>query len=613
MRTKSSRGRIGRWLVAFALAGGAIVPIDHAVAQDVPRQVLVLYSTRRDAQIVTVGEREFPRILDEGLSGQLDYYSEYIDRARFPDPAYKTAFREFLRKKYEKKRFDVVIAVQDIALEFIRENRTDLFPDSPIVYFVSSGIRRLPNSTGLISQLDFGSTLTFVRQLQPDVRHVYVVSGTEAGDKEYTALAREQFRAFASPLDIAYLTGLPTRALERRLSSLPPHSAIYYVVVNRDGEGGYVHPLEYLDRLSTIANAPIYCWVDSAMGHGVVGGSLKSQPAQAEAIARLALRVLNGESPDSIPPAAPKLNINQIDWRQLRRWRISEARVPPGTLVRFREPSVWQRYRGYILSAIALLLAQSVLIVGLMVNRSRRRAVELQLRGRETELRGSYERIRDLGQRLLSAQDAERSRLARELHDDFGQQLALLSIHLEQLNGSGSLKRDETDGLARAALERVNSIADSLRALSHRLHPAKLHLIGLVPALTSLQRELSRSDFSVTFRHENVPPALPHEITLCLYRVVQEALQNAIKHGAARHVSVHLRRAGAQLLLTVLDDGVGFVVDAEWGKGLGLLSMAERLESIDGQVNIDSAPGAGTRVEVSVPLPPVQESIATAV
>src|SRR5262245_43296976 len=493
MRVKAGGGWIVRWLVAIVIAFSAVATDGNAFAQDVQRQVLVLYSARRDAQIVTVGEREFPRILDQGLREGLDYYSEYIDRARFPEDSYKNAFRDFLRLKYRDKRFDVIIAVQDLALEFVREYRTELFGDSPIVYVATSATARLPNSTGLVANVDFSSTLAFVTQLQPDVRQVFVVSGTEMGDKEYVNLARDQFRAFEPQLTITYLSGLVTRDLEQRLSSLPEHSAVYYVIVNRDGEGGYFHPLEYLDRMAAVANAPIYCWVDSAMEHGIVGGSLKSQQTQAEAIARLALRVLHGESADAIPVTAPKLNVSQVDWRQLRKWGISEARVPAGTLVRFREPSAWERYRIYILGAIALVLGQSVLIVGLLLHRARRRAVEGRLRRRENELRRSYERIRDLGQRLLSAQDAERSRIARELHDDLGQQLALLAIHLEQLNANSPLKRDDADTLARAALERTHSIADTLRDLSHRLHPAKLHLIGLVSALTSLQRELSRS------------------------------------------------------------------------------------------------------------------------
>jgi signal transduction histidine kinase len=607
MRTLSRGGAFGRWLVAI-VAVAAIAPDSSAIAEDVQKQVLVLYSTRRDAQIVTVGEREFPRILDQGLREGLDYYSEYIDRARFPTASYRTAFRDFLRLKYKDKRFDVVIAVQDLALDFVREYRTELFADSPIVFFANSPITRFPNITGLVADLDFSSTLAFITQLQPDVRHVFVVSGTEAGDKEYEGFARDQFRSFEPQLSITYLSGLPTRALEERLSSLPEHSAVYYLVVNRDGAGEYVHPLEYLDRLASTANAPMYCWVDSAMEHGIVGGSLKSQQSQAEAIARLALRVLQGEPADSIPITAPKLNVSQVDWRQLRRWGISEARVPAGTLVRFREPSAWDRYKGYIIATVALLLAQSVLIAGLVAHRARRQRAEAQLREREAELRISYDRIRYLGQRLLSAQEAERSRIARELHDDFAQQLALLAINLEQMTDARSA--GDSAGLAQAALDRLHSLATGMRDLSHRLHPAKLQLIGLVPSLASLQRELTRHDFTVTLTHENIPVALPHEVTLCLYRIVQEALQNAIRHSGAREVWVSLRGVEDQLALTIVDDGVGFDVDAAWGKGLGLLSMSERLESIDGSVKIQSRPGAGTRVDVTVPVAPLEERAA---
>jgi signal transduction histidine kinase len=136
--------------------------------------------------------------------------------------------------------------------------------------------------------------------------------------------------------------------------------------------------------------------------------------------------------------------------------------------------------------------------------------------------------------------------------------------------------------------------------------------MGLVPSLSSLPRELSRAGLSITFTHQNVPPGLSHDLTLCLYRVVQEALQNAIRHSSAHNVSVNLRGDADTLMLTITDDGMGFDVDAEWGTGLGLLSMTERLESMNGGVTIHSRRGAGTRVEVSVPVPLVRET-ATAV
>src|SRR5262249_15795777 len=153
-------------------------------------------------------------------------------------------------------------------------------------------------------------------------------------------------------------------------------------------------------------------------------------------VARFAVRVLRGEPADTIPVSTANLNVVQVDWRQLRRWGIGEARVPVGTVIRFREPSLWERYRGYMLGIAALMAAQPGLIRVLRVQGARRRQAETEVRSSQAKLRDSYEHIRDLGRRLLMAQEAERSRIARELHDDVGQQLALLAIDLELIGGA---------------------------------------------------------------------------------------------------------------------------------------------------------------------------------
>jgi signal transduction histidine kinase len=237
----------------------------------------------------------------------------------------------------------------------------------------------------------------------------------------------------------------------------------------------------------------------------------------------------------------------------------------------------------------ALVLAQSALIGGLLVQRARRQRAEEQVR------------VRDLGSRLLSAQESERSRIARELHDDISQQVALLAIDLKRLRSSVDGRAEEGE-LVDGALDRTHSLAKSVYELSHSLHPSKLRLLGLVHALEGLQRELSRPGMSIDFAHDNVPAALPPELTLCLYRVVQEGLQNAIKYSGSNHVSFELRGHPDALTLTIADHGVGFDVSAAWGKGLGLISMNERLEALGGTVDIHSRPGAGTRLEVRVPL-----------
>jgi signal transduction histidine kinase len=385
---------------------------------------------------------------------------------------------------------------------------------------------------------------------------------------------------------------------------------VYYVVVDRDGAGRIFHPIAYLDRLAAVVNAPIYSWVESAMDHGIVGGSLKSHVLQAQAIAGQALRVLHGERADLVPVSSPNLNVLQVDSRQMRRWGLEESRLPPGTIVKFREPSAWDRYGLYILSAAVVFITQTLLIAGLFLQSERRRRVESELRWREADLQNSYERIRDLGARLLHSQDTERSRIARELHDDISQQVALLEMDLEQLSGSIEA---EPRLLAAEARDRATSIARSVHDLSHRLHPAKLRLIGLVAALDGLRHELSRSDVAITFAYDGVPSALPQELTLCLFRVAQEALQNALKYSGARQISLDLRWSARELTMTVVDDGAGFDVEGAWGRGLGLVSMSERLEGVGGSVAVRSRRGEGTRVEASVPAHVVERTVADSI
>jgi signal transduction histidine kinase len=261
--------------------------------------------------------------------------------------------------------------------------------------------------------------------------------------------------------------------------------------------------------------------------------------------------------------------------------------------------SVWDRYGDYLPSAVLVVLAQSSLIAALLIQGSRRRRAEATVSRKQAELRRSYDRIRDLAARLLNAQEVERSRMARDLHDDISQQMALLQLDLEQLSG---LVEGKAEDLSCDALQRTQDISRSLHDLSHRLHPAKLRLIGLVAALEGLRRELSQPEIAITFEHDGVPAPLPEDLALCLFRIVQEALQNAIKYSHGRHLTVNLRGSSNQLTLTVADDGVGFDVNTTWSKGIGLISMHERLEAVGGSLTIDSKPGQGTRLHATVPL-----------
>ena len=187
-----------------------------------------------------------------------------------------------------------------MALDFLGTARDELFPGTPVVFFTDTpSTPRMPNSTGVVAEPTWLPRLRWQRRCsRPSNGSTWSPAPRTVTDSSSVEPARSC--ALRSRLAITYLSGLPTPELKRRLASLPANSIVYYLFVNRDGAGADFHPLEYLQDIAPIANAPIYSWVDSAMGHGIVGGSLKIQEKQTEAVAELALRVLGGESPDSM-------------------------------------------------------------------------------------------------------------------------------------------------------------------------------------------------------------------------------------------------------------------------------------------------------------------------
>jgi PAS domain S-box-containing protein len=221
-----------------------------------------------------------------------------------------------------------------------------------------------------------------------------------------------------------------------------------------------------------------------------------------------------------------------------------------------------------------------------------------------TEHKQNEELLRRLSARLISTQEEERKRLARELHDHVNQTLALLSVELEQL-GRSSPSASVGQELIQAMQQRVKALSSDVHALSHRLHPAKLKHLGLVPAMRALCRDMEESGLHVHFSDRDIPRILPEEVALTLYRVTQEGLQNVRKHSGTDRVELDLTRQSAVVTLRLRDRGKGFDPSTvECGNGLGLVSMTERIGSVGGTLAIRSAPGAGTEIEASVPIEP---------
>jgi signal transduction histidine kinase len=214
------------------------------------------------------------------------------------------------------------------------------------------------------------------------------------------------------------------------------------------------------------------------------------------------------------------------------------------------------------------------------------------------------EALASVSRRLIEAQDQERAHIARELHDDLSQRMALLQIGLEQFEQDAKDLSAEGRQHLHEVSEVAMEVSSNIHDLSHRLYPSKLDTLGLLPSLSSFCRDFGKQyNLQLQFVHQGIAGPIPRDVSLCLFRIVQEALRNVIKHSGATEAKVNLFSPGDRIELSISDSGSGFSPElAETKAGLGLVSMRERLLLVGGQLAIDSKPSQGTRIHASVPL-----------
>jgi len=232
-----------------------------------------------------------------------------------------------------------------------------------------------------------------------------------------------------------------------------------------------------------------------------------------------------------------------------------------------------------------------------------RDATETQVRERTAELKHANEALEDLAGRLIHAQEEERSRIGRELHDHVSQRLGVLAIKIDQLRTGAAANQAEISTALDRLRQDTSEVTHDIHRLSHRLHSSMLDHLGLIPALHRLVNEFSeRHDISIAFTHSPSVSQMPSDVALCLFRIVEESLTNIVKHSGSPSARVDVSHKDDAIQLVIEDAGRGFdikTVDAK--AGLGFVSMRERLRLVRGSLHIESTPLEGTRLEVSVP------------
>lgn len=587
------------WWRFVILAAISLATVNFVAAEPLPRSVLVINQSGPNRPWIVGFSTALRNILQADPSGPISLYIEDLDLTEFRSPEYEDSALEFLRVKYRNKSIGVVVSLGSLAYPYALHLRTKMWPGSQMVFSMmdEAMATRLvipPGVTGTFMRLTLEDMVKAAQALVPGLSNVALV-GDQLEKQSFYRHFAEELPGIAAKLQIIDLSGLPLKQVQRRVGELPDRTAILYTGIFVDGLGTSHIPADALTLIANAANRPVVVDVDSYMGRGAVGGFLLTAESAGEDTGKLVLRVLNGDSGSNIPIRSGGVVKPIFDWRQLQRWGIDEASLPPGSEIRFRELSVWEQYKFHILLAITLCVVEAVFIVILLAGR-RRLNLEYVKR-QQAELAA-----RDLSGRLINAQEAERSRLARELHDDVTQRLALLAIDASR--GENASTNSAGASAMRGIRDGLIHLSEDVHALSYRLHPSILEDLGLLEALRIECDQFSRvENVGINVKTEGLFDGLPGATALCLFRIVQEALRNVARHAKARAVQISLRHREDQLELMVSDDGAGFnPVQHRLRPSLGLASMVERVHLLDGKLHIESAPGIGTTIKAWLPL-----------
>ena len=584
-----------RFLQLLAVLAGTWLGACDALAADpaTPKRILLIHSFGRDFAPYDTIASVFRTELAKGFPGPIALSETTLDAGRPVTNEEEAAFVEYLRARFASPAPDLVVTIGPPAARLYLAHRDRLFPSAALVMAalderLARGAVLRPNDAAVVGKVDLPRLYENIFQLLPDTTTIAVVVGASRLEQFWLKELQREAAPFVGRADFQWLSDLSLEQMKERVGRLPPRSAVLYGLLIVDAAGVPHERQNGLAALYAAANAPIFGLYENELGKGVVGGPYSSQRRRGEQIAEAAHRILRGAA-----SAEPQIQVTGFeppvyDWRELQRWNIDPARLPAGSEIRFRPPTMWEEHRGAIVATITVIVLQAALITALLWQRVRRRRAESE--------------ARNLGGRLITAHEDERRRLARELHDDVTQRLAALAIQAAKLEGSpaGAESRESVSSMRDGLVE----LSEDVHALSYRLHPTVIEDLGLVEALRAECDRVARNEpIRVELDASAVPVKLPADAAVGLFRVAQEALRNVARHAKASDVQVALHGGNGRLVLAVRDNGSGFEDSRkETGASLGIASMRERMRQLDGSLDVDSAPGRGTTITAWVPL-----------
>jgi len=602
-------------------------------------QVLVLFDEDNDLPGMASIQRGLRQALVQDFGDDIGFYTESLQLTQFRDRDSDSILSDFLGRKYQGERLDLIVAVMEPSLDFLLRHRDSLFAGTPIVFCgldsTEVANKLLPaDVTGVMMKRRFAPTVDTMLALRPDTRRLYVVGGSSRFDRRLQGIARRDLEAVANRLEITWLTTLPMNELLATVGDLPPQSAILYLTLFADGSGQPFVTHDALKRIVLAANAPVYVSLDQYVGTGAVGGNVYSVETLGAEAARVVTQVLRGASPSSIPPRAVAPYEPMFDWRQLRRWDIPLARLPEGSVVQFRKPSAWLTYRWYIVGGLSLFLLQTALVIALLVNRAQRRRAERarqesELRRRHAEEESQRQREELAHTLRLTTLGELTASIAHELNQPLtaiaaNAQAAKRLLHSNPANPDlPEALEDLEDDSIRAA-----EIIQRLQEL-FRKQPATHAMLDVNAVIDDVLRllgsDLRHRQIQVTFVRSNAGPRVSgdgvqlRQVIINLIRNAEDAI--AAANDGPREVNIALQRPDASsIVIEIRDSGVGaeddalermfehFVSTKPQGLGMGLAISRSIVEAHGGRIWATRNADRGLTLHVRLPLAEAEPS-----
>ena len=615
--TRPDRGVCSR-LQCAVLGGLLVIAAASSDAQSPVNQVLILQSLDRGNLVLDQFTGEFRVNLDQRVARPVNVVQVVVGQRGFvtaPDQAVV----DYVRSMYaDRPPPDLIVTVGGPAAVFGRKHRQDLFPGRPLL-FASVDQRFLrgaplgENETAVSVVNDFPRLIDDILRVLPETRQVFVVVGSGDIGRFWRQELETGFARFQGRVTFVWSDEMSLADILHRVASLPGHSAIVFLTFSIDAQGGAYADEQVLNEIHSRSNAPLFGAFSPWFGHGIVGGSMMSLGDLARSTGDVAARILDGESPASLRVAPQIAGQPMFDWGELQRWGIPESRLPPGSVVEFRPPSLWSEHKLAVLTAIAALLLQSLLITRLLYEHRARHRAELDSR-----------------RNLALAADANRretiSALTTSIGHELAQPLSAIMHNAQALqimvtaNGvapdtTGEILADiQTEAvLATQVIDRHRTM---LRSRQLQKKPIDVHSV-IDECLALVAHDMRARQIEPTLDLSSTPCVIDGDQVL-LEQVLVNLVRNAMDAltetpPATRRMTIRSAVRAADVEVSVCDTGPGlpaeimgtlftpFVTTKTKGLGVGLTIARTIVEAHDGTIDARENLNGGATFTVTLP------------